>query len=154
MSKGAARPVFPNYLQLPTYLPLAAWGALRTLAVGATLGLVVLLLERPELGLFLLWKVAIPLLPLVFLLAPGLWRNLCPLAAMNQLPRLGGFTRGLSHTPLIREYSYVIGMLLLFALVSARKFLFNHEGAAAAALLLGALAFAFAGGLVLSLIHI
>ena len=147
MSNGAARPVFPNYLQLPTYLPLAAWGVLRALAVVATLGLAALLMVRPADGLFLLWRVAIPLVPLVFLLAPGLWRNLCPLAAMNQLPRLGGFTRGLTHTPLIREYSYVIGMLLLFALASARKFLFNHDAAAAAALILGALAFAFAGGL-------
>ncbi len=148
MSNGAARPVFPNYLQLPTYLPLAAWGALRALAVAAALGIAALLLTRPALGLFLLWKVAIPVLPLVFLVAPGLWRNVCPLAAMNQLPRLGGFTRGLTHTPLIREYSYVIGMLLLFALASARKYLFNHEAGAAAALILGALALAFAGGLV------
>ena len=67
--------------------------------------------------------------------------------AMNQLPRLGGFTRGLTHTPLIREYSYVIGILLLFALASARKYLFNHGAGATAALILGALALAFAGGL-------
>jgi len=146
VSNGSARPVFPNYLQLPTYLPLVAWGVLRALAVAATLGLAALLIVRPAEGLFLLWHVAIPLVPLVFLVAPGLWRNLCPLAAMNQLPRLGGFTRGLTHTPLIREYSYVIGIFLLFALASARKFLFNHDGAAAAALILGALALAFAGG--------
>jgi len=146
MSNGTAQPVFPNYLQLPTYLPLAAWGALRALALAAALGMAALLLTRPELGLYLMWRVAIPLVPLLFLVAPGLWRNLCPLAAMNQLPRLGGFTRGLTHTPLIREYSYVVGMLLLFALASARKYLFNHGAGATAALILGALGLAFAGG--------
>ena len=34
-----------------------------------------------------MWKVIIPTLPLLFLVAPGLWRNLCPLAASNQTPR-------------------------------------------------------------------
>ena len=139
---------FPNYTQLPTYLPLAAWGVLRAASVAATAGLAALLLLRPQAGLFLLWHVAVPLLPAVFLLAPGLWRNLCPLAAANQLPRVAGFSRGLTHARAIREYSYVIGMVALFGLVSARKLAFNDSGTAAGLLVLGALLLAFLGGLV------
>jgi nitrite reductase (NADH) large subunit len=143
---GAALPVFPNYTQLPSRVPIAAWHALRALSVAAAAGLAWLLVLRPEQGLFLLWQLVIPIVPAVFLVAPGLWRNACPLAALNQLPRLAGFTKGLAHTPAIREYSFVVGIAAFFALVSARKFLFNGDGLATAVLIFGALGLAFLGG--------
>ncbi len=145
---GAALPVFPNYTQLPSRVPVGVWHALRGLSVAAAVGLAVLLVVRPREGLFLLWQVVIPIVPAVFLLAPGLWRNVCPLAALNQLPRLAGFTKGLAHTPAIREYSFVVGIVAFFALVSARKFLFNDDGLATAVLIGGALGLAFLGGVV------
>jgi len=148
VASGGARPVFPNYTQLPTYLPLNAWHVLRGASLTAAIVIVYLLVVRPETGLFVLWNVAIPLVPAVFLIAPGLWRNVCPLAALNQFPRLAGFNRGLEHTQVIREYSYIIGIVALFGLVSMRKVLFNHDGAATAALVLAALALAFLGGIV------
>jgi hypothetical protein len=46
-----------------------------------------LLIAVPDTGLFVMWKVVIPLLPVLFLVAPGIWRNLCRLAASNQAPR-------------------------------------------------------------------
>lgn len=140
-------PLFPNYTQLSSRLPLPAWQALRGLSVLTALAMAVLLIARPAVGLPLFWSVAVPLLPAVFLFAPGLWRNLCPMAALNQTPRLFGFTRGLAHTPLIREYSYVVGILLFFVLVSSRRWLFDHSGLASGLLVLGGLAGAFAGGL-------
>jgi NADPH-dependent 2,4-dienoyl-CoA reductase/sulfur reductase-like enzyme/ferredoxin len=145
---GAALPVFPNYTELPSRVPLAAWHALRVLSVATAVGLAVLLVLRPEQGLFVLWQLVIPIVPAVFLIAPGLWRNVCPLAALNQLPRLAGFTKGLAHTPLIREYSFVFGIAAFFALVSARKFLFNGDGLASAILIFAALGVAFLGGVV------
>jgi len=145
---GSARPVFPNYTQLPTYLPLNAWHVLRGAGLTAAIVIVYLLVVEPRSGLFVLWNIAIPLVPAVFLVAPGLWRNVCPLAALNQFPRLAGFNRGLEHTRVIREYSYIIGIVALFALVSMRKVLFDHDGAATAALIFGALALAFLGGIV------
>jgi len=145
---GAALPVFPNYTQLPSRVPLFVWHAVRALGVAAAAGIAVLLVLRPEQGLFLLWKLVIPIVPAVFLVAPGLWRNVCPLAALNQLPRLAGFTRGLAHTPLVREYSFVVGIVAFFALVSARKLLFNGDGLATAILIFAALGLAFLGGVV------
>ena len=143
---GAALPVFPNYTQLPSHVPIAVWHGLRVLSVAAAIGLGLLLIVRPQTGLFVLWQLVIPIVPAVFLLAPGLWRNVCPLAALNQLPRLAGFTKGLAHSPAIREYSFIVGIVGFFALVSSRKLLFNGDGMATAILLFGALGLAFVGG--------
>lgn len=148
VERSAAASPFPNYTQLDPLLPLWAWQGLRFASIAATLGLAALLWFRPALGQTVLWGLAVPLLPLVFFIAPGLWRNLCPLAATNQLPRLGGFTRGIAHTERARELAYPIGIALFFALVVGRKLLFNDSGEASAVLVLGALAGAFAGGLI------
>jgi NADPH-dependent 2,4-dienoyl-CoA reductase/sulfur reductase-like enzyme/ferredoxin len=145
--KAAALP-FPNYTQLDPLLPVWAWDALRVLSILAALGLAALLWFYPPFGLKVFWGVAVPVLPLVFFVAPGLWRNLCPLAAANQMPRLGGFTAGIAHTDRMKELAYPVGIALFFALVVGRKFLFNASGEATAILVVGALAGAFAGGLI------
>ena len=145
--EAAALP-FPNYTQLDPLLPLWAWHALRVVSLASAFGLAGLLWFQPQLGQTIFWGLAVPLLPLVFFVAPGLWRNLCPLAAANQLPRLGGFTRGIAHTERMKELAYPVGIALFFALVVGRKLLFNDSGEATAILVLGALVAAFAGGLV------
>ena len=108
-----------------------------------------LLVAVPDTGLLVFWKVIIPLLPLVFLVAPGLWRNVCPLAASNQLPRVFGFTRGLTAPDWFKEYGYVIAIGLLAAFISLRTVLFEDSGPATAGLLLGAMGAAFVGGIAL-----
>lgn len=143
-----AQPQFPNYTQVPTRVPGWVWHALRALSVAIAFAVAALLIVNPENGLVLLWQVLVPSLPLVMLVMPGLWRNLCPMAALNQLPRMAGFTRGLAHTTRIREYSFVVGIALFFVLVSARKWLFDASGVASAALVLFGLGGAFLGGLV------
>ena len=80
------RPVFPNYMELPRRVPIAAWHAVRAVSVGAYVALCVALFVRPAGGLFAFFKVVVPLLPILFFVAPGLWRNICPLAASNQAP--------------------------------------------------------------------
>lgn len=142
----AAAHNFPNYLQIPPLLSLRIWHVLRALSVLAALAMAVLLATQPRWALPLFWLVIVPLLPAVFMIIPGLWRNLCPLAAMNQTPRLFGFTRGLAHTPRIREYSYVIGIALFFVLVSSRKWLFDQSGVASGALIVFGLVGGFVGG--------
>jgi len=143
-----ARPPFPNYTQIPTRVPGWVWLALRATSVATALAVAALLVENPERGRILLWQVLVPSLPLVMLVVPGLWRNLCPMAALNQLPRMAGFTRGLAHTPRVREYSFVVGIALFFVLVSSRKWLFDASGLASAALVVFGLGGAFLGGLV------
>jgi peptidoglycan/LPS O-acetylase OafA/YrhL len=86
-------PAFPSFLEMPARVSLGVWRAIRALSVASALALCVALVVRPGTGLFFFWKIVVPILPLVFLVAPGLWRNVCPLAASNQTPRLLGLGR-------------------------------------------------------------
>ena len=141
-------PIFPNYLQLRSQsrIPAQVWVWLRVGSVFVILAIVILLLVRPDTGLFVFWRVAVPVLPLIFWVAPGFWRNVCPLAAANQTSRVFEFTRGLTVPAWFKEYGYVIGFVAFFVLASSRKWLFNTSGTATALLLIGALAGAFLGG--------
>ena len=64
----------------------------------------------PSTGLFLFFGVVVPLLPILFFVAPGLWRNICPLAAANQTPRVLGFSRPLTPPEWLRRRGYLIAM--------------------------------------------
>src|SRR5690349_4551666 len=114
---------FPNYLQMRQRLPIAVWHGLRLVSVGVALGLCMVLILRPTLGLWLFWQVLIPFIPLLFFIAPGLWRNLCPLAAMNQTPRLFQLSHALTPPRWMQEYGYVIAITLFLIIVPARKLL-------------------------------
>ena len=140
---------FPNSTQLPRRVPIAAWHAARVVSVAAAIGLCVLLVVRPATGLELWWGLAIPLLPLVWLVAPGLWRNVCPLAATNQTPRLLKFSRARTAPDAFREYAPLVGMGAFVLLVASRRPLLDDSGVATAALIGTALAAAFAGGILL-----
>jgi nitrite reductase (NADH) large subunit len=146
-STTAANP-FPNYTQMPRRVPIWAWHVGRVLSVALAVGECVLLIAQPAKGLELWWKLAIPLLPLLWLSAPGLWRNLCPLAASNQTPRLLRFTRGLTIPDWYREYAPVVGMVAFILLVASREPLLNSSGVATAVLIGASLLGAFTGGLV------
>jgi len=145
---AASAPAFPNYMQMSARAPQAVWRLLRMLSVVISLGLCIALFIYPQAGLFLFWGLFIPVLPLVFFIAPGLWRNICPLAALNQTPRRFGFTRDLALPNWLQEYAYVIGMGLFLLIVPARKVLFNQDGPALALLVLALLAAAFIGGVI------
>jgi nitrite reductase (NADH) large subunit len=140
------RPLFPNYMQMTPRVPRRVWDALRVLSVVAALALCVSLLVSARVGLFIFWGLVIPLLPLLFFVAPGFWRNICPLAASNQTPRRFGFTRGRALHPTVRAYGFLVPVVLFLGLVPARKVLFNTNGVALAVLLLAMLAAAFVGG--------
>jgi nitrite reductase (NADH) large subunit len=140
------QPLFPNYMQMTPRVPRRVWDALRVLSIVAALALCVALIVWPRIGLFVFWGVVIPLLPLLFFIAPGFWRNICPLAASNQTPRRFGFTQGRALHPTVRAYGFLVPVVLFLALVPARKVLFNTNGVALAVLLLVMLAAAFVGG--------
>jgi nitrite reductase (NADH) large subunit len=140
---------FPNFTQIPSRIPVAVWQGMRAGSIIAALVVAGLLLAVPDTGLFVLWKVIIPALPLVFLVAPGLWRNLCPLAASNQMPRALKLTRALTAPDWLKEYGYVIAFTLFAAFVVLRRLGLDDSGPLSALLLLGAMIAAFSGGMVL-----
>ena len=138
---------FPNYMRISPKVPHAVWRLARPLSVAALIAIVALLLVQPRAGLDLWWGLLVPALPLLWFVAPGIWRNVCPLAATNQIPRTAGFSRGATAPAWFRQAAPLIAMTAFFAAVAARPVLFDESGAATAALIVAALLAAFVGGL-------
>lgn len=107
-----------------------------------------LLYLKPETGLLILWKIVIPSLPFTFLIIPGIWRNVCPIATINQIPRVFGFSKGITHTPLMKKYIYIISLMLFLTLVLLRKMIFNSDGEASGILITSTFILAFSGGFI------
>ena len=139
---------FPSYSQLPTRVPGWVWDVTRVLSVAALLFIVVLLVNSPKDGLKLWWGLLVPCLPLIWFVIPGLWRNVCPLAAINQMPRRANASFARTAPWWWTEYAPVVGMLALIAAVASRPVFFNSSGLATATLIGGALVLALVGGVV------
>jgi nitrite reductase (NADH) large subunit len=143
----AGEPLFPAYTEMRKRLPLRAWHAIRVASVLAYLALCVTLFIRPAGGQFWFFKVIVPLLPILFFTAPGLWRNICPLAASNQAPRWFSFTRALTPPDWLRRYGAIISIVLFFGITSTRIAFFNSNGAGLSILLLVTILGAFIAGI-------
>ena len=145
MSDVADKP-FPSYLEMPARFPAWFWWGMRIATFITMLAVIWLVATRPADGFALFWKVMIPSLPLLFAIAPGIWRQICPMAFLNQLPRTFGFSQERTLPVHFKNIAYFISVLLFFFLVSLRHVYFNKEPAALLALVFGALALAFIGG--------
>ena len=143
-----ARPPFPNYTQIRPLLSVRAWWVIRAAVFAGTLTVVALLWVDSALGLRIFWGVVIPLLPIFFFLAPGVWRNICPLASSNQLPRALKWTRAMTPPPWLKRYSYAISISFFFIFVSLRKIGLQTRGVWTGALLLAVVVGAFSGGMI------
>lgn len=140
------RELFPAYTELPTRVPLRLWQAIRFGSVTAYFALLVTLFVRPQTGLFVLFGIIVPLLPALFLIAPGVWRNICPMAAANQVPRLFGFSRAADPPDWLRNRGYLIAMALFFGIAGARIAGLDESGLATGIVLALVILVAFAGG--------
>ena len=139
---------FPNYTNLPTYLPRSLWNGIRAVVVVGMLVLEVALVVAPETSLKIVYFALIPLLPITFMAAPGIWRNICPFASANQIPRRFGFTLGRTLPAWVQRHGMLIQVALFTGIVLLRPFVFDHSGPATAMLLLSAMTIAFVGGVV------
>ena len=97
---------FPNYMDVKPKVPHQVWILLRVISTLSLFTLLIILINSPHTGLFIFWGLCVPVLPLVFFVAPGLWRNICPLASSSQLPRELGFTKSLPAAKWIKNYGY------------------------------------------------
>lgn len=150
VTEAPHKSAFPNYLQTPQQGPAVLWWFLRLATLGVVAGLASFLVRDPEQGLKLFWTVAMPILPLFFAFAPGFWRQVCPMAFANQVPRTFGFSQGKSLPKPVKAAAFLIASTTFFALVSLRPFLFNVSAGGTLALIGLALSFAFIGGVVFS----
>ena len=140
---GAGSELPPPGSVARSYWRVVQWGLL---VAGALL--VGLLLLRPAIGLALMWNVLIPILPALFVVALGLWRNVCPMATLSLLPRRLGYSRKrfLSH-----RWAGILGLAsvaALFLIVPLRHVLLNTNGPMTALMLMVASGIAVAMGFV------
>ena len=63
------------------------WRIVQTLVWLIGMFIFVCLIFYPKVGLIALWNVLIPVAPALLIIEGGLWRNVCPLATVNLLPR-------------------------------------------------------------------
>ncbi|MEM5471887.1 FAD-dependent oxidoreductase [Hoeflea sp. AS60] len=139
---------FTPYTEVPTRLPKALWWVLRIATMAVVLGTVAVLFVKPQTGLDLFWKLLVPVLPIVFVVAPGFWRQVCPMALTNQIPRMGGFGLARTLSVKMKSAAFLVAVLIFFAAVVIRHVLFNANATALAVLIVAALILPFLGGLV------
>jgi hypothetical protein len=120
------------------------WRQAQMVGVMLTVVLVLGLVTHPGPTTNVLWNAIIPVLPAVFLLSPALWRNVCPLATLATLAPLRYRTRTIDE-PMVRA-TLVVGVILLFVLVPARRFWFNTDGGALAVAIIMVAILALASG--------
>ena len=94
------------------------------------------LLFFPALGVLLFWNILIPVAPVLFVVAIGVWRNVCPLATTNLLPRHFGLSKKKKLSDLQMGIFSLIAVIALYAIVPLRHALFNTNGMATALLII------------------
>jgi NADPH-dependent 2,4-dienoyl-CoA reductase/sulfur reductase-like enzyme/ferredoxin len=139
---------FANYTKRPAMLPRAFWIGARVLVLLGTLGICALLLIKPALALMLWWRLIVPTLPLVLVLAPGIWRQVCPMAFLNQMPRATKTSLAKDLPPWLKNSAFGIAVAGFIAAVAARVPLLNQTGWAVAAGMILVLALALLGGFI------
>jgi nitrite reductase (NADH) large subunit len=147
MSMGATSKVFESYANVPARVPTFIWIGLRALVLAIAAGLVFELFFAPDLGMKLFWGLAIPIIPALFVIAPGLWRQVCPMAALNQIPRATGFSLGRSLPEGLRDAAFAIAVVSFVGFVGLRVPVFNHDPFWLGIGLIGVLVLAFVGGI-------
>lgn len=94
------------------------------------------LLFYPSLGLLLFWNILIPVAPALFVVAVGVWRNVCPLATTNLLPRHLGYSKKRKLSAAQLGVLNLVAVFLLYAIVPLRHAVFNNSGPATGILIL------------------
>src|SRR3984893_6053128 len=143
------RDLCPSYTDLPAKVPLRVWQVIRAGTVLAYLAVVVTLFVRPGGGLFIFFRIIVPLWSALFFVAPGVWRNICPLAASNQIPRVAGFSRAGAAPGWWARGGCLIAAALFFGIAGARIAGLDRNGPAMGVVLAVIIASAFTGGVLL-----
>ncbi|HZR88640.1 MAG TPA: ferredoxin [Bradyrhizobium sp.] len=108
--------------------------------------LVGLLLFWPTVGLALMWNLLIPVAPALVTIAPGLWRNICPMATTHMLPQKLGIAQNMKMPEWGAAALGTTSVVLLFIVVPMRRIGLNADGTMTAIMLLSAACVAFTMG--------
>lgn len=94
------------------------------------------LLFFPKLGVLLFWNILIPVAPALLVVAAGVWRNVCPLATTNLLPRHWGLSKRKKLSPAQLGALNLISVVALYTIVPLRHAVFNNNGIATGILII------------------
>jgi hypothetical protein len=111
------------------------WRLAQLLIWGAGMFIWVALIVKPNLGLHLLWNVLIPVAPALLVVAPGIWRNVCPLGTMSLAPYHFGLSRDKRLSSIWRGRLFLVSFVLLLVVIPMRKVLLDTNGPILAAVL-------------------
>ena len=116
-----------------------AWRVVQVAVWLVGMGIFAALLFLPRIGLHAFWNVLIPVAPALLAFAPGLWRNICPLASTALFPRHMGWSRRWRLGERTQGILALIGVVALLLIVPLRHVVMDLDGPATA-LALAALA--------------
>ena len=128
-------------------LSLKIWQLIQLFILLATLIVAMLGWFYPKAVLLFFWGMLIPVLPLLLWLAPSVWRNICPMATLTNMPTVHAFGLGFKIPTAMKRHVIFISVFLLFVFVIGRRIIFNVDGGALSLLILCLLGIAFIGGI-------
>ncbi|MBT4665354.1 MAG: ferredoxin [Opitutae bacterium] len=112
------------------------WRAAQTLVWLAGLVILYYLIFDPTIGIHLFWNILIPVAPFLFVIAIGVWRNICPMASTALFSRHMGFSKRKRLSVKQSGKLRLIAVIALFLIVPLRHAIFNTNGLATAILIL------------------
>ena len=127
---------------------ITIWRIAQTLVWLTGLAIFFSLIYFPSVGLLVFWNMLIPVAPALLVVATGLWRNICPLATTNLLPRHFNLSEKRKMSPAAQARLQLIAIVALYTIVPLRHVLFNTNGMATALLLFVAASIGFGMGFV------
>ena len=112
------------------------WRTVQVAGMLGALGLWVGLWLVPGVALNILWNGIVPMAPALFVLATGLWRNLCPLGSISLLPRKLGLSQRRRVDGVLQARLQLMGVVMLLLVIPLRRVLLDLNGPATAVTLL------------------
>ena len=120
----------------------AFWAAAQYVLLLGGAALVWLLMFRPAVGIAIMWNILIPVAPALVTVAPGLWRNICPMATFSLLPRRLGLSMRMKMPDQLAAWLGLVSVVALFAIVPLRHICLNTNGPMTVVMLVSAAAVA------------
>ncbi|MCF6287431.1 MAG: hypothetical protein L3K26_19955 [Candidatus Hydrogenedentes bacterium] len=90
------------------------------------------LIFAPEIGIHAFWNILIPVAPALLVIAPGIWRNVCPMASTALLIRHMGWAKKKHLSTAWNDRLAFAGFLLLIAIIPLRHVVMDTNGPATA----------------------
>lgn len=127
---------------------LLFWKILQTVFWFIGIGLLIIMIFIPSLGVTLFWNILIPIAPALLVVGAGIWRNICPLATTAMIPDRLGISKKIKLSANQQQTLQLLGLTGLLLIIPLRHVLFNTSGQATALIIISLSVIAFSAGLI------